>query len=104
MSARSTLEFSPGAAGPLLAAAEDASWRDAALCAQADPETWFPPKGGSTREAKKICRRCPSVAPCLEFALENSEQWGIWAGTTERERRAMRRTGRHSRPEFREAA
>ena len=34
-------------------------WQERALCAQTDPEAFFPEKGGSTREAKKICQRCP---------------------------------------------
>jgi WhiB family redox-sensing transcriptional regulator len=88
---RSPLEFSDGAAGPLLAAEEAAEldWQDAALCAQADPEAWFPPKGGSTRRAKKICRACPSRVPCLTFALDTEQEWGIWGGASPEERRDM---------------
>ena len=35
------------------------AWQDRALCAQTDPEAFFPEKGGSTREAKRVCRGCP---------------------------------------------
>ncbi len=49
---------------------EDLGWQDRALCAQTDPEAFFPEKGGSTREAKQVCRSCEVRAECLEYALE----------------------------------
>ncbi len=67
------------------------SWQADALCAQTDPEAFFPEKGGSTREAKKICEQCDVRAQCLEYALENDERFGIWGGLSERERRKLRR-------------
>ena len=67
------------------------SWQDRALCAETDPEAFFPEKGGSTREAKKICVQCPVRAECLEYALANDERFGIWGGLSERERRRLRR-------------
>ena len=70
---------------------EPERWQDRALCAQTDPEIFFPEKGGSTREAKKICARCPVRAECLEYALKNDERFGIWGGLSERERRRLRR-------------
>ena len=69
----------------------DESWRLAALCAETDPEAFFPEKGGSTREAKKICTGCEVKAECLEYALSNDERFGIWGGLSERERRRLRR-------------
>src|ERR1700740_143803 len=51
-------------------------WQDRALCAQTDPEAFFPEKGGSTREAKKICRSCEVRAECLEYALGHDEGFG----------------------------
>lgn len=66
-------------------------WQDRALCAQTDPEAFFPEKGGSTREAKKICQRCPVRNECLEYALANDERFGIWGGLSERERRRLKR-------------
>jgi WhiB family redox-sensing transcriptional regulator len=92
MIVRSALTFSPGAAGPLFAAEDrDAlSWQDQALCAQADPEEFFPERGGSTREAKRVCRSCPVAAECLEFALANDERFGVWGGLSERERRRVK--------------
>ena len=60
-----------------------------ALCAETDPDAFYPEQGESTRAAKKICRRCELQDACLEWALENSERFGVWGGTSERERRAM---------------
>ncbi|WP_275585718.1 WhiB family transcriptional regulator [Geodermatophilus sabuli] len=67
------------------------SWQERALCAETDPEAFFPEKGGSTREAKKICTGCEVKAECLEYALSNDERFGIWGGLSERERRRLRR-------------
>ena len=67
------------------------SWQEQALCAETDPEAFFPEKGGSTREAKKICTGCEVKAECLEYALANDERFGIWGGLSERERRRLRR-------------
>jgi WhiB family transcriptional regulator, redox-sensing transcriptional regulator len=66
-------------------------WQARALCAQTDPEAFFPEKGGSTREAKRICSGCEVRAECLEYALANDERFGIWGGLSERERRRLRR-------------
>jgi WhiB family redox-sensing transcriptional regulator len=71
--------------------AEEQNWHENALCAETDPEAFFPEKGGSTREAKKICTGCDVRAECLEFALANDERFGIWGGLSERERRRLRR-------------
>lgn len=60
------------------------------LCTQTDPELFFPEKGGSTREAKKVCANCTVRAECLSYALENDERFGIWGGLSERERRKLR--------------
>ncbi|MCV2394163.1 WhiB family transcriptional regulator [Actinotalea sp. M2MS4P-6] len=67
------------------------SWQERALCAQTDPEAFFPEKGGSTREAKKVCTGCEVRAECLEYALANDERFGIWGGLSERERRKLKR-------------
>lgn len=66
-------------------------WHERALCAQTDPEAFFPEKGGSTREAKKICVGCEVRAECLTYALANDERFGIWGGLSERERRRLKR-------------
>ncbi|PWI27882.1 WhiB family transcriptional regulator [Pseudoglutamicibacter cumminsii] len=68
-------------------------WQTQALCAQTDPEAFFPEKGGSTRDAKKVCGSCAVRAECLEYALKNDERFGIWGGMSERERRRLRKQG-----------
>ena len=78
-------------AEPLDEPAEEPEWQERALCAQTDPEAFFPEKGGSTREAKRICSGCEVRAECLEYALANDERFGIWGGLSERERRRLRR-------------
>jgi WhiB family redox-sensing transcriptional regulator len=70
---------------------EELGWQERALCAQTDPEAFFPEKGGSTREAKKVCRACEVRAECLEYALGHDERFGIWGGLSERERRKLKR-------------
>ncbi|MEL4318993.1 WhiB family transcriptional regulator [Leifsonia sp. YIM 134122] len=67
------------------------AWQSDSLCAQTDPEAFFPEKGGSTRDAKKICTSCEVRTQCLEYALSNDERFGIWGGLSERERRKLRK-------------
>ena len=50
------------------------AWQQHALCAQTDPEAFFPEKGGSTREAKAVCQACQVREDCLEYALANDER------------------------------
>ena len=71
--------------------AEPPEWQDRALCAQTDPEAFFPEKGGSTREAKRICQGCEVKGECLEYALAHDERFGIWGGLSERERRKLKK-------------
>jgi WhiB family redox-sensing transcriptional regulator len=77
---------------PLLGGVEtETSWQERALCAQTDPEAFFPEKGGSTREAKKVCLACDVRVECLDYALAHDERFGIWGGLSERERRRLKR-------------
>lgn len=64
-------------------------WADNAACLGADPETFYPEKGGTTREAKVICKGCPVAAACLDYALEMGERFGVWGGASERERHRL---------------
>ncbi len=66
-------------------------WQTKANCMGVDPDLFFPERGASTREAKEVCRGCVVREECLEYALENSEKFGIWGGMSERERRRLRR-------------
>jgi WhiB family redox-sensing transcriptional regulator len=68
---------------------EGLEWQDDALCAQTDPEAFFPEKGGSTRDAKKVCAECQVNDDCLEYALVTNQRFGIWGGQSERERRRL---------------
>ena len=80
---------------------EEAEWTErlniAALarltpCAETDPEAFFPEKGGSTREAKKVCLSCDVRGECLDYALAHDERFGIWGGLSERERRRLKKS------------
>jgi WhiB family redox-sensing transcriptional regulator len=65
------------------------SWLDA-LCRQGDTDWWFSFDGTEHRDAAvAICRACPCRVDCLEWALEHNEQYGIWGGLTERQRRTI---------------
>lgn len=70
---------------------EPVPWATEAKCLNADPDVFFPEKGGSTREAKRICAECTVRVDCLEYALEHDERFGIWGGMSERERRKLKR-------------
>lgn len=74
-------------------------WRNEASCREEDPELFFPksyegPWQLTIEQAKAICRRCPSVDQCLQFALANNIRDGIFGGLTGDERTALRRTVR----------
>jgi len=65
-------------------------WSYLALCAQTDPEIFFPAKGESTAPAKRVCLACEVRTECLDDALANSDRMGVWGGLSERERRRVR--------------
>jgi WhiB family redox-sensing transcriptional regulator len=79
-------------------------WYADALCAQADPEAWFPEKGGSLREAKAVCLRCPVQAECVDQALSTGERYGLWGGLSERQRRKILRRPTGRPPNHKETA
>ena len=60
-------------------------------CNGTDPALFFPARGESTTEAKRICQGCPVRQECLDYALDHTERFGIWGGLSERERRRARR-------------
>jgi WhiB family redox-sensing transcriptional regulator len=85
----------------LAARRQDARWREAAACCQADPELFFPIGSAGTgaaeiQRAKAICAGCPVRRPCLTYALATSQQFGIWGGRDENERRLLHRQWRES--------
>jgi len=70
---------------------------EGALCAETDPELFFPLKGKflDAQSAIRICNKCELKQKCLEFALKDPELKGIWGGTSEPNRVKMRnRSGR----------
>jgi WhiB family redox-sensing transcriptional regulator len=76
---------------PVLEPEPDSDWKNRGQCRQVDPDSFFPEKGGSAKDAKRVCRSCPVRLQCLEFALENDERFGVWGGLSERERRRVKR-------------
>ena len=64
---------------------------DHAACKGLDPRLFFPERGESTAEAKAVCAACPVRADCLDWAIATTQKWGIWGGTSERERHRLRR-------------
>ena len=73
---------------------KDLEWTEKALCAETNPEVFFPSMGGSIAEAKKVCKRCIVQAECLTYALDHSERFGIWGGLSDRERAKLARNPR----------
>lgn len=71
------------------------AWQADARCAEYSTDQFFPAEEGSTlrhvAKAKAICAGCSVKKECLEYALENGEHFGVWGGTSERDRRALRR-------------
>lgn len=77
-------------------------WRHNAVCREEDPELFFPlgntgPALLQIEEAKAVCRRCPVMEPCLQWALEAGVDDGVWGGLSEDERRAMKRRAARNR-------
>lgn len=69
----------------------DTEWRRRAACRGSDPGLFFPSDDEPKDDAKALCRRCPVRQACLDFALANREDHGIWGGTGARERERIRR-------------
>ena len=77
-------------------------WRHEAACRDEDPELFFPigntgPALQQIEEAKAVCRRCSVIEPCLKWALETGQDSGVWGGTSEDERRAIKRRAQRAR-------
>jgi WhiB family transcriptional regulator, redox-sensing transcriptional regulator len=66
-------------------------WREQAACKGVDPNLFFPGSGGVTDEAKRVCATCPVAGECLDYSLRTCQKLGIWGGTSESERRKLRR-------------
>ncbi len=77
-----------------LLSAGEMPWQDRARCQETDPEAFFPEQGASTRLAKRVCVACEVRAECLEYALETSQEFGVWGGMSRGERRRLKRQQR----------
>jgi WhiB family redox-sensing transcriptional regulator len=78
------------------------AWRASAACAEVESELFFPvgvtgPAVPQIAAAKAVCARCAVRAECLEFAIVTNQEYGVWGGTSEEERRALRRAWRAGR-------
>jgi len=75
---------------------EREDWRDVASCRDTDPDLFFPvgttgPAIEQIESAKAVCRECDAQASCLEYALSTNQDSGVWGGTSEEERRQLRK-------------
>ena len=68
----------------------DLDWQHLALCAETDPDAFFPEEGGSQRIPKEICNSCPVRLQCLEHAIRNNETHGVWGGLSPGDRQKIR--------------
>jgi len=75
-----------------------------ALCAQTDPELFFPEQGESSATARSICKACPARQECLLWAIQNNENHGVWGGYTPRARRRIKQRHRRMTQENHELA
>jgi len=83
-------------ASSLALGSADYTWRTNAICRDTDPELFFPV--GTTGQAllqlskaKDTCNQCTVKDECLQFAIDTNQDSGVWGGTSEDERRAIRR-------------
>ena len=83
-------------------------WRDDSACLDEDPDLFFPigttgPALAQIEEAKAVCRRCPVIAVCRQWALDTRQEFGVWGGLSEDELRSIRRRGQAARCAARQA-
>jgi len=89
----------PSAVSVLDATWSNLAWREHAACSHVDTNLFFPvgvtgPAVPQIARAKAVCANCPVQTPCLEFALRTHQDYGVWGGHTEEERRSIRRARR----------
>ena len=78
-------------------------WRRVAACRDTEPDLFFPvgttgPAVDQIEAAKRVCRACDAQEPCLDFALATNQESGVWGGTSEEERRKLRKAWLAARP------
>lgn len=69
---------------------ENTHWMQTGKCRDLDPNIFFPSDGVGVEVARAICASCPVKGPCLEYAIKNKIDQGVWGGASERERRRIR--------------
>ena len=80
--------------GPASADGQSIEWMRRANCLGCNPVRFFPTVGEAAAEAKAVCAGCTVRVECFEYAAANNERFGVWGGTTEKERRLLRRWAR----------
>ena len=75
-------------------ASSGASWMEMARCRELPAEVFFPSDGSGVEVARRYCAECVVSGPCLEYALANRIEHGVWGGASERERRRIARSRR----------
>ena len=78
--------------------ATDADWWEDALCAQTDPDAFFPEWGSNSADAKRVCTDCDVQAQCLAYALANNEGFGVWGGLSTNERNRLKKAKNNKAP------
>lgn len=86
-----------GEVAALVVSNERPGWWDAAECRGVDPNVFYPFTDADVAAAKAICAQCPVRQACLDHALAHREDYGVWGGATERERRKMTRAPKRKR-------
>ncbi len=67
----------------------DTKWMAKGNCANKPPSLFFPSDGVGVERAKTVCEDCPVLNQCLEYAIQNRIDHGVWGGTSERQRRRI---------------
>lgn len=76
----------------------ETEWMDQGKCRDVDPAMFFPSDGVGVIKAQRVCRECPVAVECLNYALDNHIDHGVWGGKSERERRRLARGRRLAFP------
>lgn len=84
---------------PAVAEPADGDWRSRAACADEDPDLFFPvgnsgPALLQTEQARAVCTRCPVMETCRKWALDTDQEFGVWGGLSEDDRRSLKHTAR----------
>lgn len=74
----------------------DTTWMATGNCATKPPDLFFPSDGVGVERAKKVCIDCPVTDQCLEYALRNRIEHGVWGGCSERQRRRILKARREA--------